>query len=137
MRCVQNAKYGSKMQNSITDKDVLGQLNLGKYESKGLLALFQNSDFFYDPWLVSIRNVRNDFDSVEVSLQGSQDKIIAHLLFVGVPAIDRKGEEVLATLLHMADLNPGPLVQLGQLAALQVEHAILIVIIHIQVNVQL
>ena len=51
-------------------------------------------------------------------------------------APDRQGEEVLATLLHMADLNPGPLVQLGQLVALQVEHLIVIVVSHIQLYVQ-
>ena len=59
--------------------------------------------------------LRNDSDSVEVSFQGSQDKIIAHLLFVGVPAIDRKGEEVLATLLLVGDLNTVPIVEFGNM----------------------
>ena len=60
---------------------------------------------------------RKDFDSVEVSLQRSQDRNIAHLLFVGVPAIDRKGEEELATLLLIGDLNPVPLVELRDVTA--------------------
>ena len=101
---------------------IISYSDIGSHvESQVFLELFQNSDFFYDPWLVSKLTImpRKDFDSVEVSLQGSQDKIIAgaHLLFVGVPAIDRKGEEELATLLLIGDLNPVPLVELRDVTA--------------------
>ena len=93
-------------------------------ESKGVLKFFQNSDSFYDPCLVVLVTESEDFDFFEVSLQGSQDKIIAHLLFVGVPAIDRKGEEVLATLLLVGDLNPVPLVECrGVIAGNKLVHA--------------
>ena len=56
-----------------------------------------------------------DFDFFEVSLQGSQVKIISHLLFVGLLAIDRKREEVLATVLLVGDLNTAPIVEFGNM----------------------
>ena len=56
-----------------------------------------------------------DFDIFEVSPQRSQVKIITHFLFVGLPAIDRKGEEVLATLLLVGDLNTAPIVEFGNM----------------------
>ena len=95
---------------------IVSYSDIGRHvESQVFLQLFQNSDSFYDPWLVFILITSHDFDFVEVYPRGSQDKIIRYLLFVGVLVIDRNREEVLATLLLVGDLNPVPLVEFGNM----------------------
>ena len=95
---------------------IVSYSDIGRHvESQVFLQLFQNSNSFYDSWLVLIIMTSEDFDFFEVSLQGSQVKIISHLLFVGLLAIDRKREEVLATVLLVGDLNPAPIVEFGNM----------------------
>ena len=95
---------------------IVSYSDIGRYvESQVFLQLFQNSNSLYDSLLVFLVMTSQDFDFFEVSLLGSHVKIISNVLFVGVLAIDRKREEVLATLLLVGDLNSVPIVEFGNM----------------------
>ena len=95
---------------------IVSYSDIGRYvESQVFLQLFQNSNSLYDSLLVFLVMTSQDFDFFEVSLLGSHVKIISNFLFVGVLAIDRKREEVLATLLLVGDLNSVPIVEFGNM----------------------
>ena len=115
---------------------------MNKYHSSecnlNTLLLFKNQQPSYEPRLSSPSSEKAAIENLDVTQIPAQLEVPPPQLL----APHREGEEVVATLLlQMADLNPGPLMQLGQLVALQVNSqyrpTAMIQILHVQTDVRM